>query len=225
MLCLWHKIEEIPIPNPDLYAIADGEERVRVAGRLHRRQEFKQKGLENLLSWHITAFYSRCRTLLPPTANDSDLRECLKSATALGVQALGLGLSKLAVSTVETVGRSCSAMLKQGGITKLVDNCRTISILPEVGLIALHENDGDMVAAVQKVVSSLFAEAKDLAGEQPKAFQNWSAPNRLILEHLLEWANGENPDGQFGMRYQAWWPTFTREEAQTYLQTWQTLLV
>src|ERR1700743_3653857 len=69
---------------------------------------------------------SRCRTLLPATANDSDLRECLKSATALGIQALGLGLSELAVKTVETVGRSCSAMLKQGGVAKLVDNCRTI---------------------------------------------------------------------------------------------------
>ena len=225
LLWLWHQIEEIPMPNPDLYAIADGEERVRVAGRLHRRQEFKQKGLEELLSSHIIAFYSRCRTLLPPTANDSDLRGCLQSATALGIQALGLGLSELAVSTVETVGRSCSAMLKQGGIAKLVDNCRTISILPEVGLIALHENAGDMVTAIEKVVSSLFAEAKELADQQPDAFQNWSAPNRLILERLVEWANGENPDGLFGMRYQAWRPTFTREEAQTYLQMWQGLLV
>jgi hypothetical protein len=224
LLWLWHKIEEIPMPNPDLYAIADGEERVRIAGRLDRRKEFKQKGLEKLLSWHIIAFYSRCGTLLPATANDSDLRGCLKSATALGIQALGLGLSKLAVSTIETVGRSCSAMLKQGGITKLVDNCRTISILPEVGLIALHENAGDMVTAIEKVVSSLFAEAKELADQQPDAFQNWSAPNRLILERLVEWANGENPDGLLGVRYQAWRPTFTREEAQTYLQLWQGLL-
>jgi len=224
LLWLWHKIEEIPTPNPDLYAITDGEERVRIAGRLHRRQEFKQKGLEDLLSWHIIAFYSRCSKLLPATANDSDLRECLKSATALGIQALGLGLSELAVSTVETVGRSCSAMLKQGGITKLVDNCRTISILPEVGLIALHENDGDMVSEIERVVSSLFAEAKGLADQQPDAFQNWSAPNRLILERLVEWANGENPDGLLGARYQAWRPTFTREEAQTCLQMWQSLL-
>jgi hypothetical protein len=115
-------------------------------------------------------------------------------------------------------------MLKQGGITKLVDNCRTISILPEVGLIALHENAGDMVTAIEKVVSSLFAEAKELADQQPDAFQNWSAPNRLILERLVEWANGENPDGLLGVRYQAWRPTFTREEAQTYLQLWQGLL-
>lgn len=224
LLWLWHQIEEIPMPNPDLYAIADGEERVRVAGRLHRRQEFKQKGLEDLLSWHINAFYSRCRTLLPTTANDSDLRGCLESATALGIQALGLGLSELAVSTVETVGRSCSAMLKQGGTTKLVDNCRTISILPEVGLIALHENDDDMVVAIEKTVSSLFAEAKELADQQPVAFQNWRSPNRLILERLVKWANGENPDGLLGLRYQAWRPTFTREEAQTYLQKWQGLL-
>lgn len=225
LLWLWRRIEEMPMPNPDLYAIADGEERVRVAGRLHRRQEFKQEGLEELLSWHIIAFYSRCRTLLPATANDSDLRGCLQSATALGIQALGLGLSDLAVETVQTVGRSCSALLKQGGVTKLVDNCRTISILPEVGLIALHENDGDMVAAIEKIVSSLFAEAKELADQQPDAFQNWSAPNRLMLERLVEWANGENPDGLFGVRYQAWRPTFTREEAQTYLQMWQGLLV
>lgn len=225
LLWLWRQIEEIPMPNPDLYAITDGEERVKVAGRLHRRQEFKQEGLEKLLSWHIIAFYSRCRTLLPATANDFDLRACLQSATALGIQALGLGLSELAVSTVETVGRSCSAMLKQGGVVKLVDNCRTISILPEVGLIALHENDGDAVTAIEKVVSSLFAEAKELADQQPDAFQNWSAPNRLILERLAEWANGENPDGLFGMRYQAWRPRFTREEAQTYLQMWQGLLV
>ena len=225
LLWLWRQIEEIPMPDPDLYAIADGEERVKVAGRLHRRQEFKQKGLEDLFSWHIIAFYSRCRSLLPATANDSDLRGCLQSATALGIQAVGLGLSELAVSTVETVGQSCSAMLKQGGIVKLVDNCRTISILPEVGLIALHENDGDMVAAIEKVVSSLLAEAKELADQQPDAFQNWSSPNRLILERLVEWANGENPDGLFGVRYQAWRPTFTREEVQTYLQTWQSLLV
>jgi hypothetical protein len=225
LLWLWHQIEEIPMPNPDLYGIADGEERIRVAGRLHRRQEFKQEGLEKLLSWHIIAFYSRCRALLPTTANDSDLRGCLKSATSLGIQALGLGLSELAVETIETVGRSCSAMLKQGGVAKLVDNCRTISILPEVGLIALHENAGDMVTAIEKVVSSLFAEAKELADQQPDAFQNWSAPNRLILERLVEWANGENPDGQFGVRYQAWRPTFTREEAQDNLQMWQGLLV
>jgi hypothetical protein len=116
-------------------------------------------------------------------------------------------------------------MLKQGGIAKLVDNCRTISILPEIGLIALHENDGDMVTAIERVVSSLFAEAKELAEQQPDAFQNWNAPNRLILERLLKWANGENPDGLLGARYQAWRPTFTREEAQTYLRMWQGLLV
>jgi hypothetical protein len=116
-------------------------------------------------------------------------------------------------------------MLKGGGIGKLVDNCRTISVLPEVGLIALHENDADMVEAVEKVVSSLFAEAKELANQQLDAFQNWSAPNRLILERLVEWANGENPDGLFGVRYQAWRPTFTRQEAQTYLHMWQGLLV
>jgi hypothetical protein len=224
LLWLWRQIEEIPMPNPDLRAIADGEERVKVAGRLHRRQEFKQEGLEELLSWHIIAFYSRCRTLLPATANDSDLRGCLQSATALGIQALGLGLSELAVKTVETVGRSCSEMLKQGGVAKLVDNCRTISILPEVGLIALHENDGDMVTAIEKAVSSLFAEAKDLARQQQDVFQNWSAPNRLILERLDTWASGENPDGLFGVRYQVWRPTFSREEAQTYLQMWQGLL-
>jgi hypothetical protein len=225
LLWLWHQIEEIPLPNPDLYAIADGEERVKVAGRLDRRKEFKQKGLEKLLSWHIIAFYSRCRTLLPATANDSDLRGCLQSATALGIQALGLGLSELAVRTVKTVGQSCSAMLKQGGVARLVDNCRTISILPEVGLIALHENAGEMVTAIEKVVSSLFAEAKELADQQPDAFQNWSAPNRLILERLVEWANGENPDGLFGVRYEAWRPTFSREEAQTYLQMLQGFLV
>ncbi len=225
LLWLWHQIEEIPMPNPDLYAIADSEERVRVAGRLHRRQEFKQNGLEELLSSHIITFYSRCGMLLPASANDSDLRGCLQSATALGIQALGLGLSELAVSTVETVGQSCSAMLKQGGISKLVDNCRTISILPEVGLIALHENDDNMVTATQKVVSSLFAEAKELANQQPDVFQNWSAPNRLILERLVKWANGKTPDGLFGVRYRAWRPTFTREEVQTYLQMWQGLLV
>lgn len=82
-----------------------------------------------------------------------------------------------------------------------------------------------MVAAIEKVISSLFAEAKELAGLQPDAFQNWSAPNRLILERLSEWASGENPDGLFGVRYQAWRPTFNREEAQAYLQTWQGLLI
>jgi hypothetical protein len=225
LLWLWRQTEEIPMPDPDLDAIADGEARAKTAGRLHRRQEFKRKGLEELLSWHIIAFYSRCRTLLPAAANDADVRGCLQSATALGIEALGLGLSKLAVNTIETVGRSCSAMLRQGGIAKLVDNCRTISILPEVGLIALHENDADMVAAIEKVISSLFAEAKELAGQQPDAFQNWSAPNRLILERLTEWANGENPDGLFGVRYQAWRPTSNREEAQTYLQMWQGLLI
>ena len=225
LLWLWRQIEEISMPNPDPYAIADGEERVRVAGRIHRRQEFKQEGLQKLLSWHIIAFYSRCRTLLPATANDSDLRGCLQSATALGIQALGLGLSELAVEIIETVGRSCSTMLKEGGVTKLVENCRTISILPEVGMIALHENDDYMVTAVERVISALFAQAKALAEQQPDAFQNWSAPSRLILERLIQWADGENPDGLLGARYQAWRPTFTREEAQAYLAKWQGLLV
>jgi len=225
LLWLWRQIEEIPMPNPDLYAIADGEERVRVAGRIHRRQEFKQEGLQKLLSWHIIAFYSRCSTLLPATANDSDLRGCLQSATALGIQALGLGLSELAVEIIETVGRSCSTMLKEGGVTKLVENCRTISILPEVGVIALHKNDGNMVTAVERVISALFAQAKALAEQQSDAFQNWSAPSRLILERLIQWADGENPDGLLGARYQAWRPAFTREEAQAYLARLQGLLV
>ena len=187
LLWLWRQIEETPFPDPDLYAIADGEERVRVAGRLRRRREFKQEGLGRLLTWHIIAFYSRCRTLVPATANDSDLRGSLESAAILGIQALGLGLSELAIEIVETVGRSCSAMLKQEGVAKLVDNCRTISILPEVGLVARHENQGDVVAAVDKVIASLFAEAMELAGQQPDVFRNWSAPNRLIVERLVEW--------------------------------------
>ena len=225
LLWLWHQIERTPMPSPDLHTITDSEERVTVAGRLHRRQEFKREGLEELLSWHIIAFYSRCRTLLPTGANDSDLRGCLQSATALGIQALGLGLSKLAVETVETVGRSCSAMLKQGGIAKLVDNCRTISILPEVGLVALHEDDSDMVTAIEKVVSSLFAEAKEIASQQPEASQRWMEPNRLNLERMVDWAEGKNPDGISGMRFEAWRPTFTLEEAQTYLQKWREMLV
>lgn len=70
-----------------------------------------------------------------------------------------------------------------------------------------------------------FAEAKDLGGQHLDAFQNWSAPNKLILERLIEWTNGKSSDGLFGVRYQAWRPTFDRQEAQTYLQMWQGLLV
>jgi hypothetical protein len=225
LLWLWRQMEEIPMPATDFDLIADGEERVRLAGRLHRRQEFKQKGLEELLSWHIIAFYSRCGNLIPSSASDADLRGCLQSATALGIQALGLKISKLAISIIESVGRSCSSLLKQGGTAKLVDNCRTISILPEVGLIGLHKNDAAMVAAIEKIIRSLFAEAKELAAQQPDAFQNWSAPDRLILGRLAEWASGENPDGLVGARYQAWRPTFDRDEARTYLQMWQAMLV
>lgn len=98
-------------------------------------------------------------------------------------------------------------------------------MLPEVSAIALHERDADVAAATEKVVSSLFAEAKALADQQPEAFQNWSDPARLILERLREWAHGQNPDGLFGVRYQAWRPTFTQEEASNYLEVLRGLLV
>jgi hypothetical protein len=225
LLWLWRQLKEIPAPDPDLYTIADGEERVRIAGRLHRRRDFINEGLEELLSWHIIAFYSRCKTLIPPTANDTDLRGCLQSATALATEALGLDLSNLAIRTIETVGSSCLSLLKDGGVEKLVENCRTSSMLPEVGVIALHEQDPDMAAATEKVILTLFAEAKALAAQQPGAFQNWSDPARLILERLREWSDGENPDGLFGVRYQAWRPTFTREEASNYLGLLSGLLV
>ncbi len=78
LLRLRRHIEETPIPNLILAEISDGNERVKIAGRLHKRKEFKQKRLEELLRWHIIAFYSRCRTLIPTTGNDSDLRTSFK---------------------------------------------------------------------------------------------------------------------------------------------------
>jgi hypothetical protein len=81
---LWRQITNAKLPDIDLYAIADGEERVRTAGRIHRREEYKEH-LEGMLHWHVIAFYSRCRNLQPTTANDSNLRDCFANGYPLAI--------------------------------------------------------------------------------------------------------------------------------------------
>jgi DNA-binding XRE family transcriptional regulator len=123
------------------------------------------------LSWHIIAFNSRCSKLLPATANDSDLRECLKSATALGIQALGLGLSELAVSTVETVGRSCSVKSRFGSRLRQLRDERGYSQEELAERAGLHRNyvggveRGERNVALEnivKLVKALSVPPRDL---------------------------------------------------------------
>lgn len=76
-----------------------------------------------------------------------------------------------------------------------------------------------MVTTIEKVVSSLFAEAKDLVGQQPDAFQNWSWPNSSSSN---AWSTG--PTERTRMGYSAcviMETTFSREEAQTYQPTYR----
>lgn len=221
LLWLWKYIDDANLPAIDLSAIADGEERVRAARRMAQRASFKKK-LEDLLHWHVIAFYSRCRTLQPPNQNNMNLRDCFSSATAIAIQALGIGIPKLAVDCAQTIGNSCTALLRDGGVASVVENCRVISALPELGLVGLHEHSDEVLAAVQTTLQSFLAQAQLLTAQQPEAF-NWSSPFRLITESLVELANG-NGDNYSGARLTVWHPTYTRQEAQEYLERLTTAL-
>ncbi|MBN9615768.1 MAG: hypothetical protein J0G35_09370 [Acidobacteriales bacterium] len=216
LLWLWQRITTANLPEIDLYAIADGEERVKTAGHIHRREEYPDH-LEEMIHWHVIAFYSRCRTLQPATANDLNLRDCFASAVALAKQALGLGLTKLATDTAQTMGRSGTAVLDAGGVGGVVESCRMISVLPELGLVALHENSGEVLTAIEDALKEFIAHANELIKDDLAVFQNWSSPVRLVTEKLDELANGTDR-GINGVRLSVWRPTFTRDEATTYLQ-------
>jgi hypothetical protein len=222
LLWLWQRITSASLPEIDLYAIADGEERVRTAGRIHRRAEYK-KHLEEMIHWHVIGFYSRCRNLQPVTANDMNLRDCFASAAGLAKQALGLGLTKLATDIAQTIGRSGTAILKAGGVGGVVESCRTISILPELGLVALHENSGEVLTAIEDALKGFIGEANELIKGDLAAFQNWSSPVHLVTEGLEELINGSDRGGN-EVRLAVWRPTFTRDEALTYLQMLRALL-
>jgi hypothetical protein len=223
LLWLWRQITNAKLPDIDLYAIADGEERVRTAGRIHRREEYKEH-LEEMLHWHVIAFYSRCRNLQPTTANDSNLRDCFASAVGLATQALGLGLSKLASDIAQTVGRSGIAVLRAGGVGGVVENCRTISVLPELGLIALHENSADMLATIEATLREFITEANELIKDNQAVFQNGNSPVQLVTDGLEQLSNGSDRGAYSNVRFAVWRPTYSRDEARAYLQMLRELL-
>lgn len=222
LLWLWKYIDDANLPAIDLYAIADGEERVRAAGRMAQRASFKKK-LEDLLHWHVIAFYSRCTTLQPPNQNNMNLRDCFSSATAIAMQALGIGIPKLAVDCAQTIGNSCTALLRDGGVAGVVESCRVISVLPELGLVAMHEHSDEVLAAVQTTLQSFLTQAQLLTAQQPEAFNNWSSPFRLVMENIGELASG-NGGHYSGARLTVWRPAYTRQEAQEYLERLTTAL-
>jgi hypothetical protein len=218
LLWLWHRTVETKLPAIDLHAIADGQERVEAASRIHQRERFKDK-LEESLSWHVNGFYGRCRKLQPQKANDLNLHDCFASATAIATQALGLGLSELAIDIAETVGTSCTALLKEGGLIGLVESCRRISVLPELGLVALHENANEMMTAIEGALKVFVTQANDLVRNSPEEHRNRTTPVWLVTERLEQIASGQDRGGYFGVRFGIWRPTYTREEARAYLQT------
>ncbi|MHB8302500.1 MAG: hypothetical protein ACYDC6_06625 [Acidobacteriaceae bacterium] len=217
LLWLWKHNAELDIPEPNFDAIADGDERVQAAMRFSRRIEF-ETDLEKLLHWHVIAFYSRCRKLKPSTGKASDVHGCLENAIGIAVQALGLGIPKLAVDIAETVGRSFTALLKEGGLAGVVENSRAISELTRLGLVATHENSEEVLTAVQKALVEFHAEAKAVINGQQDAFQTWSSPERLLTECLARIVDGSDRT-LTGVRYSVWRPTFSREEAEGYLHT------
>lgn len=218
LLWLWKQNAEMDFPEPKFDSISDGKERVQAASQFNRRTGF-EADLEKLLHWHVIAFYSRCRKLKPSSGKVSEVHGCLESAIGIAVQALGLGIPKLAVEIAETVGRSFSALLKEGGVTGVVDNSRAMSELTRLGLVATHENSGEVLAAVQKVLLGFHAEAKAVINGQQKAFQNWSSPELLLTEWLADVVDGSDRSFLSAVRLSVWRPTFSRDEAERYLHT------
>jgi len=214
---------ELDIPEPNFDAIADGKERVQAAMRFNRKTEF-EADLEKLLHWHVIAFYSRCRKIKPNTGKASEVHDCLESAIGIAVQALGLGIPKLPVDIAETVSQSCTALLKEGGLPGVVDNSRAMSELTRLGLVAAHENCEEVVTAVQKALVAFHAEAKVVIDGHQDAFQNWSSPDRLLTEWLADVVGGSDRTYLTGVRLSIWRPTFSRDEAERYMQTVQDAL-
>jgi hypothetical protein len=223
LLWLWRNMAQKNLPPVDLNAIADREERGKAAGRIHQRERFMEK-LSELLHWHVIAFYSRCRTLQPATANASNLRDCYRSAVGVAIQALGLGMPELALDTAKMVGSSCIALLKQGGVAGIVENCRITSILTDLGLVALHEKSREVMVAVEEALKGFLAEAGRMTAEHPEWLKSWSSPVALVTERIREIATGTGGEAYSGLRYSVWRPSYSRQEAQEYLQILRELL-
>jgi len=221
LLWLWSQIVNAKLPEIDLRAIADGDKRVEIAGHIHHRREFKGK-LEKILSWHVIAFYSRCRGLEPSNSNDSNLRDCFANAIGIAIQALGLGLTELPIKVAQTVGSSCAAHLNARGIADFVEVCRMASVLAELGLVSIHEGHAETTAAVNDALKAFVVQALEIIKEHTERFQDWSSPVNLVTERLAELADGQ--EGYSGIRLSVWRPSYTREEAREYLHVLRELL-
>ena len=99
----------------------------------------------------------------------------------------------------------------------MVESYRTISVLPALGLVALHENLGEVLTAVEDALKEFIAQANELTKDHQDVFQNWSSPVRLVTEKLEELVNGTDRSID-GVRLAVWRPTVTRDEATAYLQ-------
>ena len=218
LLWLWKALVDKNLPPIDIYSFQTGAERVAAAQRMERRATFK-KELEKLLHWQVLAFYSRCRTLQPATVSDLNLRDCFACATGIAIQALGVGMPKLALDTAKMVGNSCAALIKEGGAAKLVDNCRIASMLTDLGLVAAHENSNEVASAVLASFKKFFSVAESVATTQPDAFEHWRAPLALLTERTQQIATGEPSALYVGARLSIWRPSYSRQEANEYLQT------
>jgi hypothetical protein len=217
LLWLWKALVDKNLPPIDIDSFQTGDERVAAAQRMEWRARFK-KDLEKLLDWHVIAFYSRCRTLQPATSADLNLRGCFECAVGIAIQALGVGMTKLALETANMVGNSCAVLIKEGGPAKLIDNCRIASILTDLGLVAVHERSNEVVAAVGASFKKCFGEAESAAAAQPDAFQHWRAPFTLLTERIQQIATGTGRYFDRGARLSVWRPSYSRQEAEEYLE-------
>jgi hypothetical protein len=217
LLWLRKHIGEVNLVEPDLDSIADENARVEAATRFDRRQEFEAE-LEKLLNWHVMAFYSRCTKLKPTTGTASDVRDCLGSSIGIAVQALGLGLPELAAEIGETVGLSCTALLNERGLAGVVETCRAISVLPQLGLIALHQNSTEVLTAVESALKTFLGEVNVVIDGHADKFQNWRSPVVLVTEKLAKIADGRDYELIPGIEFSVWQPTYSDDEASAYLQ-------
>jgi hypothetical protein len=115
-------------------------------------------------------------------------------------------------------GKGASEVGCAGGPAKLIDNCRIASILTDLGLIAVHEKSNEVVAAVGASFKKCFGVAESAAATQPDAFQHWSAPFALLTERIQQIATGTARDFDTGARLSVWRPSYSRQEAQEYLE-------
>ncbi len=217
LLWLWKTLVDKNLPPIDIDAFKTGDERVAAAQRMETRARFKE-ALEKMLDWHVVAFYSRCRKLQPATAADLNLRDCFASAAGIAIQALGVGMPELTIETANMVGNSLAALIKEGGAAKLVDNCRVASSLTDLGLVAFHEKSNEVVAAVGASFKNCFDVAESAAATLPGAFQHGRAPFALLTEKIQQIATGTARNLDRGARLSVWRPSYSREEAQKYLE-------